>query len=149
MGMKPTIQRKRQERGAALIEMALTLPLLLLLSIGIFEFGRAFQHWQVLTNATREGARIATLPGVTDDAVTTRVRTYMEAGSLTGFASNLVTIARDGEISIGATTASASTVTINYPFEFIVLQPIAQMVVGGSEVGAPITMTVSATMRNE
>jgi len=30
-----------------------------------------------------------------------------------------------------------------------VLQPIAQMVVGGSDVGAPITMTVSATMRNE
>ena len=147
--MKPTIQGKKKERGAALIEMALTLPLLLLLSIGIFEFGRAFQHWQILTNASREGARIATLPGVTDDAVTTRVRSYLEAGSLTGFASNLVTIARDGEISIGATTASASTVTINYPFEFIVLQPIAQMVVGGSDVGAPITMTVSATMRNE
>ena len=147
--MKPTIQRKRRERGAALIEMALTLPLLLLLSIGIFEFGRAFQHWQVLTNATREGARVATLPGVTDDAVTSRVRTYLEAGSLTGFASNLVMITRDGEISIGATTASASTVTVNYPFEFIVLQPIARMVVGGSDVGAPITMTVSATMRNE
>ena len=46
-----------------MIEMALTLPLLLLLSVGVFEFGRAFQTWQVLTNATREGARVASLPG--------------------------------------------------------------------------------------
>jgi Flp pilus assembly protein TadG len=47
------------ERGTALIETAMTLPLLLLVSVGIFEFGRAFQTWQVLTNAAREGARLA------------------------------------------------------------------------------------------
>jgi len=42
------------ERGTALIETAMTLPLLLLVSVGIFEFGRAFQTWQILTNAARE-----------------------------------------------------------------------------------------------
>ena len=44
---------RRDERGAALLEVAMTLPLLLLLSVTIFEFGRAFQTWQVLTNAAR------------------------------------------------------------------------------------------------
>jgi Flp pilus assembly protein TadG len=58
------VSRTRSERGAALIEMALTLPLLLLVTMGAVEFGRAYQHWQVLTNAAREGARIAVLPGV-------------------------------------------------------------------------------------
>ena len=42
------------------------MPLLLLVSVGIFEFGRAYQTWQVLTNAAREGARMAVLPDSTD-----------------------------------------------------------------------------------
>jgi Flp pilus assembly protein TadG len=148
--MKPTdTQRQKNDRGAALIEMALTLPLLLLLSVGVFEFGRAFQTWQVLTNATREGARVATLPGTSDDAVSTRVTDYLAAGQLPSASFASVLIARDVAISIGGTDTSASRVTVNYPFEFIVLQPIARLVVAGSDVGEAITMSVSATMRNE
>ena len=33
-----------------------------MVAVGIFEFGRAYQTWQVLTNAAREGARVAVLP---------------------------------------------------------------------------------------
>jgi hypothetical protein len=54
-------RRFRNERGAALLEAAITIPLILLISVAIFEFGRAFQTWQVLTNAAREGARIAVM----------------------------------------------------------------------------------------
>jgi Flp pilus assembly protein TadG len=146
---RAAIPGKKRERGAAMIEMAITMPLLLLLSIGVFEFGRAFQYWQVLTNATREGARVASLPGTSDAAVTSRVQNYLDAGQLQFAYSADVVVDRDGEISIGTDTASASTVTVNYPFEFIVLQPVARLVVSDTEVGAPITMTVSATMRNE
>jgi Flp pilus assembly protein TadG len=146
---RAAIPGKKRERGAAMIEMAITMPLLLLLSIGVFEFGRAFQYWQVLTNATREGARVASLPGTSDDAVTSRVQNYLDAGQLQFAYSADVVVDRDGEISIGTDTASASTVTVSYPFEFIVLQPVARLVVSDTEVGAPITMTVSATMRNE
>jgi Flp pilus assembly protein TadG len=146
---RAAIPGKKRERGAAMIEMAITMPLLLLLSIGVFEFGRAFQYWQVLTNATREGARVASLPGTSDAAVTSRVQNYLDAGQLQFAYSADVVVDRDGEISIGTDTASASTVTVNYPFEFIVLQPVARLVVSDTDVGAPITMTVSATMRNE
>lgn len=148
--MKPkNTQQARHERGAAMIEMALTLPLLLLLSIGVFEFGRAFQYWQVLTNATREGARLAVLPGTSDDDVTSRVVSYLSSGRLTSAGSATVTVVHNDEISIGTGTASASTVTVQYPFEFIVLQPIARLVASDTDVGEAITMTVSATMRNE
>jgi hypothetical protein len=50
---------RRSERGSVLLEMAMTLPLLLLVSVAIFELGRAYQTQQVLTNAAREGARMA------------------------------------------------------------------------------------------
>lgn len=148
--MRPTLRRRaRGERGAALIEAAFTMPLLLLVSISVFEFGRAYQHWQILTNAAREGARIASLPGVTNTDITERVQAYMTAGQLTEATSAGVAIARNTQISIGASTAPASTVTVSYPFQFVVLQPIARLVVSGTNVGDAITMTTSATMRNE
>ena len=55
--------RIRNERGAALLETAITLPIILMICVGIFEFGRAYQTWQVLTNAAREGARVAVING--------------------------------------------------------------------------------------
>jgi len=144
------LQGARDERGQALIETALALPLVLLLSVSVFEFGRAFQHWQILTNAAREGARLAVLPNVSDEAVVARVQDYLEGGQLAAPDSATVDVVGNAEISIGGSaTASASTVTVRYPFQFVVLQPVMQLVVSGSSAGAPITMRASATMRNE
>ena len=78
--------RIKSERGAALLEAAITLPMLLLVAVGIFEFGRAYQTWQILTNAAREGARMAVLtdadeqprraarPGIHGGGTTERIR---------------------------------------------------------------------------
>jgi Flp pilus assembly protein TadG len=140
---------RRNERGTALLEAALTLPLILLVSVGIFEFGRAYQTWQVLTNAAREGARIAVLPGTDDASVTSRVRTYMADGQLDNAGTATVNITRNNIIAAGGGTETASRVTVNYPFSFIMLQPIASMVAPTSTAGAPLTMTASALMRNE
>jgi Flp pilus assembly pilin Flp len=55
------VQRRllKSERGQTLVEMALVLPLLCLLILGIVEFGRIFNTYLVVTNASREGARAA------------------------------------------------------------------------------------------
>lgn len=47
----------KSERGQSLLEFAMVLPLLLLLALGIVEFGRAYYQYNVLTKAVREGAR--------------------------------------------------------------------------------------------
>jgi Flp pilus assembly protein TadG len=146
---RPSFNFRRDQRGTALIEMALTLPLMLLVSAGIFEFGRAYQTWQVITNAAREGARIAVLPGTTDSMVTDRVKTYLSDGQLSAYASATVAVKRDATISMGTGTASASRITVSYPFTFVVMQPISKLISPTSTLGAPLTMTVSALMRNE
>jgi Flp pilus assembly protein TadG len=51
------IKEKNPERGAALVELAVVLPFLLLILVGIIEFGLLFYNQQVLTNSSREGAR--------------------------------------------------------------------------------------------
>ena len=48
----------RRERGAALVEFAFVLPVLLLLILGIIDFGRAYGAKQELIHATREGVRV-------------------------------------------------------------------------------------------
>ncbi len=131
------------------MEAAFVLPLLLFVSVAIIEFGRAFQTWQVVTNAAREGARVAVLPGMTDDAIRTRVQDYMQMG-ITSPGSATITIDRATTVSIGgAATASASRVQVDYPFTFIVLQPLGDLLVRGSTVGNGLTMRSAAIMRNE
>ncbi len=50
---------RSNERGAALVEMALVLGLLLLLVMGIVDLGRAYNNYIIIINASREGARYA------------------------------------------------------------------------------------------
>ena len=140
--------RLASERGQALLETALTLPLVLLVAVSIFEFGRAYQTSQVLTNAAREGARVAVLPNANPADVQARVVAYMRGGQLGNAGSATVSVNQTATMSIGATTASASVVTVNYPFSFLVLNPVANMVRRGS-LGAPLTMVARAEMRNE
>lgn len=141
--------RLEGDRGVALIEVAMTLPVLLLVSVGIIEFGRAYQTQQVLTNAAREGARVAVLPAQPPGAVEARVATYLSAGHISNPSSATVTVTPT-EIPIGGTaTASGSRVTVSYPFSFMVLQPVAKLVVPSGSLGSSFTMNVSAEMRNE
>lgn len=137
----------KNQRGSALIETAITIPIVLLVSVAIFEFGRAYQTWQVLTNAAREGARVAVIQGMTDQRVQDTVRNYLTSGRITDPGSASVNINRNVAINGGDT---ASSVTISYPFNFIVLNPVARLVVSGTNTGsAPVTMQSVATMRNE
>lgn len=140
------LKRFRNQRGAALLETAITLPLVLLVCVGIFEFGRAFQTWQVITNAAREGARVSVLPDSTDANVTDAVRNYMKGGKLPNWSSATVTLERS--VPFGPNTASR--ITVVYGFDFTVLNPVVKLVKSSSNLGKGTTnMSSSALMRNE
>ena len=145
--LRRSVRRLGGDQGTALLEMALTLPLLLFVAVAIFEFGRAFQTWEVLTNAAREAARVAVLPDSTVAGAEARARAYLDAGALNGTSATITVTATT--IPIGLGTASAKQVRVDYPFQFMVLQPVASLIVNGTTLGAPITMSASAEMRNE
>ena len=140
---------RNRERGAALVEAAMTVPILLLLMVGIFEVGRAYETWQVLTNAAREGARMSVTPGSNVNTTTALVRQYMADGQLTRSADADVDVDPNASLVVNGTTVGASLVTVDYPFEFIMLQPIARIVVSGTNTGEALTMRATALMRNE
>ena len=59
---------RHREDGATLVEFAVLMPLLLLMIIGITEFGIGFKDWLTVANATREGARMGAVVGNDIDA---------------------------------------------------------------------------------
>jgi hypothetical protein len=79
-----TRAQRRCDSGQAVIEMALTLPLLLLVVFGIFDFGFMFQRYEVVTNAAREGARLGVLPQYNALEARSRALDYLETGGVIG-----------------------------------------------------------------
>lgn len=63
----PMCRGLRSEEGAAAIEFALLLPILVMILVGTFEFGLAYNNYLAITHAAREGARMAAV-GAYDEA---------------------------------------------------------------------------------
>ena len=146
-------KRFGSERGAQLVEFALITPLLLLIIGGIADFGFLFQSFEVTTNAAREGARVAILPGYdTDadedgqpDAVVARVNAYIQTSNLLGSHTTEV----DAEpIDLGAgVEASGVRVTVTYTQPMWIIGPIVGMMSGTFD--TDITYRTAAVMRTE
>ncbi|MFH1277905.1 MAG: TadE family protein [Candidatus Eisenbacteria bacterium] len=88
------IDRKKDSRGQAVVEFALVLPLILLILLGITEFGRAFWTLNVVSQAAREGARLAAVGG-DQAAVEARVMLVLDAANVTPASGGIVYTAPD------------------------------------------------------
>ena len=72
---QPANQRRR---GAALVEMAFVLPVFMMVTLGIIEFGRAMMVGQLITNAAREGARLGIIDGNTNAEVIASIQSFLQ-----------------------------------------------------------------------
>lgn len=68
--------------GTACVELAVVLPILVTLLLGIWEVGRMVEATQIISNAAREGVRSAANGNVTPDQVDTTVKNYLAASGL-------------------------------------------------------------------
>jgi len=139
----------RGQRGQALVEAALITPVVLLIMVGIFEVARAYQTFQVITNAAREGARAAVVVGGNKDTAAAVVKKYMTDGQLPKAGSANVVVNQAASMTVNGSTIGATLVTVEYPFEFVMLQPVARLVVKGSKAGKAMNMRATSLMRNE
>jgi Flp pilus assembly protein TadG len=137
--------RWRAEDGAELIEFAMVLPLMLLIVFGVIDFGLLFQRYHVITNAAREGARVAVLPGYLDADVEARVAQFLTAGGLTEPA--VTTVLPPETITVGTQCIEVRPVSVEYPYSYSAVGNIAALF-GGT--GFSTTgLRATATMRNE
>ena len=95
---------RRKSRGQTLAEFALVFPLLILLLMGIFDFGRAIFLYNSLTNAAREGARLA-LVNQDETKIGQRVQAMAFTGAVTNLGSaNLVNFYKQEPFGTDPTT---------------------------------------------
>ena len=126
--------RLRSERGAELIEMALVLPLLLLIIMGVIDFGFMFREMNIVTNAAREGARAGILPEYDADAnVTNRVQQYLQASGIDVTCPSADCVVTSPVVDITAPTGTfeAREVRVVIFHDWTFLSPISAMF-GGS-----------------
>ncbi len=128
--------RRSGERGAELVEMAFVLPLLLTLLIGVFWAARAYNIYETITRAAREGARVAVarscstcgnaVPSVTavENAVLNSLTassidsTQIQIPSCTGNLSSTICYQRDVQLNASTPTEFGVSVSLRYPFQF-------------------------------
>ena len=123
-----------RDRGATAVEFALLLPVLLLLVFGIIDLGRALNAQITLTQAAREGARLAAL-----SQANVVSRTQAAATGLSG-----VTVTVTACPSGGAT--ADATVQVSYPFTFATPLGAIARLLGGSGPGSSLTLTATGVM---
>ena len=121
--------RGHHERGAAAVEFALVVPALLLLLLGIVEFGRAYHVQTVISGAAREGVRAMALR---DDAAEARATARAAAPQL-ALADSQITVT---PTTCSGTSPTTATVTVTYPVQLL-----------SGLFGADITLTGKGTMR--
>jgi hypothetical protein len=146
-----------RNNGQALAELAIAIPVLLLLLFGIIEFGNAWRTYQVVTNAAREGARRAVMAnaGVVDSTeagVRAVIDTVLTAGGLDA-ASAAVAYGCDGTAGALCTgmRGAPEEVRIDYPHQFLFIAPIVDVfcVDCGDGGFGTITLSASSVMRSE
>ncbi len=122
-------------RGQALVELALALPLLILLLFGTMEFGRIFHSYLVLTNASREGAR-AGIVGADDTGIRTKVK---DVGASLRLADSQI------EITPGQVSRSRGVpLTIKVDCQVDLVTPVLNLIIPD-----PFPLSASTTMRVE
>ncbi len=146
----------KNQKGAAAVEFAIVLPLLLILIFGMIEFGLLLYNKQVLTNASREGARagiVAQIPRLPDfggspctnpptsiDAV---VQCYCSNHLITFGAATAPTTTTAG-YNANALFGTDLTVKVTYDYGFLVVVP--NFIPG---ITSPLTLTAQTVMRYE
>ena len=136
--------KNRSERGSTTVEAAIILLAFLMFVFGVFEAGRFLNTQQVVTNAAREGARLAvtplygtnTLP--TTSEIQDRVNEYLAAANITGATT---TVNPAVSVVTGSVTTVYTSVTVQEPYQVLTVPYFFNML--------QVTLTGEALMRNE
>jgi Flp pilus assembly protein TadG len=138
-GSAKPYRRIRTQRGAIAVEFALIMPLLVMLVLGIIEFGFGYHAWDATQNAAREGARLGAVSDDVDavDGIEARVR---GAASFLDQTQLVVTVKCGpppagpfGTCPASGTWAQGSIVQVTVDYSYGFITPLPNLVGLGSD----------------
>lgn len=128
----------QNQKGTAMVELAITLPLILSLLCGTIEFGVLFYNKQVITNASREGARAGIPADITPSEIRTIVKNYSN-DKLICLKNAIAIVDDDIDIDVDGDDDLSVSITRAYPFLF-------SQILG---FGTSVNISASTVMRKE
>jgi hypothetical protein len=148
------IRRRKgtEEKGQALVEFALLVPIFLILMFAIVDFGMGFHSWITVTNSAREGARLGAVQADTDDIIQ-RVKDTAD----------LINEDDKMEVTVGCGPSSdppptgacpslaGDSVVVKVDYDYDLITPLASLVafLSGDILGPTLTLSSTAEMRLE
>ncbi len=147
----------RSERGAVIVELAIVLPLFLLILAGVIDLGFLFWEKEVLTNAAREGARAKVQAGTsgerfTDTQVRSRMQDYLRNLNIKDAAGAPITLTSSNCTFTWDTTATPPRLTVtlqNIPVNLMMLHKVQDLFAGAGGIGNTIYLEAKCTMARE
>jgi len=128
---------KNSESGQGLVEFALLLPVFLMLVMGVIDIARAYSNLQVITNATREGARLGIIPTTAPADVTAAVNNYLATGAVANCGAPAL-----ANVGAGGVAGASTTVAVTCNFQTLT----GNLIPGWT---GTIALTRTAAMRHE
>ena len=141
---------RRRERGQSLVELALILPVFLILTLAVVDFGMALRAYVTVTNAAREGARYAVVDCDSSSDITSIKSKVVDSSS------GLLTAA---DVSLDADSSSSGnqdctstlpaaggSIKVSATYTYNLITPLGNLV---TSLSGPITLSTSTTMRAE
>jgi Flp pilus assembly protein TadG len=144
--MKQLMNRRHNRRGAALVEMALVLPIFFGVVLGIVEFGRAMMVSQMVTNAAREATRLAIIDGSTNTTVDTWVKGFLKdsinvaAGDVTVTITVVAAQGNDDPMNQVGNAQARDLVTVNVSVPFDKVSYVPGNYLNGKNLSAQSSM---------
>lgn len=140
------IKPREKQRGVAMVEFAITLPLLLLLMLGTAELGRLISQYDTLTKAVRDGARYAASTSALGSTglvyvtpqIQAAVANLVATGSVNGSGSALLPGLAPADITVSDAGNGYVSVSASYTYE-----PMLGATLPTFGFGSPIPLSVT------
>ena len=136
-----TEKGQRGEKGQALVEFALLVPIFLILLFAIVDFGMGFHSWITVTNSAREGARLGAVAG-TEQQIIDRVH---DTATLINEETNMDVLVTNAQGLPG------ESVVVQVDYDYDLITPLASLVafLTGDIIGPTLELSSTAEMRLE
>jgi Flp pilus assembly protein TadG len=146
MAQTPGARRRllKRQRAQSLVELAFVLPVLMILVFGIVDFGMGLHSWIILTNSSREGARLAVTHAPSSGAL--HCSPLPAAGSIERKVCDTAVNLSASDVTITVTNAdpgvtkSGQPVTVKVDYQYHLITPFAYMI-------HKSTLTLSSTVQ--
>jgi len=153
------LRTRGDERGSVIIEFALVAPLLLMIVMGVIDFGWMIDRNNMVNNVSRDAARVASLDGsyqqvsdtVTNELDSVGIDPQDVVVTITCASPSGTSCTANSAVSYDATAVSGSTVSVTIAYTHHWLTPIGSLcsIFGGDCAGSSIVLTRTAEMVRE